>query len=206
VTSTRRRLLDGGLAAASVVVLLALLLALLDRGDMQHVAVQRLFHPVLSLAIGGALMLGACVRRRALGRLRLTGVVVGGLALALAVPLGFLRLVYPPDHEIGVRASSPHYEVMAYRTSNGLLGPHRIRLVLRTREGWASRESGVEMACFLENDRHEPAQDWFLDRVEFASPDTVRFVAATGAGWTVAFDRDTLQPSEAVDQCPNVAP
>jgi hypothetical protein len=199
-------MLDGGLAAASVVVLLALLLALLDRGDRQHVAVQRLFHPVLSLAAGGALMLGATVRRRALGELRLIGLLIGALAVALAVPLGFVRLLYPPDEAIGVRATSPHYQVVAYRSFAGVHGPHRIRLVLRTREGLSSRESGAELACFLQNERHEPAQPWFLDQVEFAGPSTLRFVAATGVSSMVDFDPDTLLAWQPVDQCPNVAP
>ncbi|MEV6846499.1 hypothetical protein [Actinoplanes sp. NPDC051411] len=206
MTSTRRRVLDGGLAAASVVVLLVFLLTLLDRGDMQHVALQRLYHPVLSLALGGALMLGACVRRGVPTGWRLAGVLAGGLALALAVPLGFLRLVFPPEHEVGVEASSPDYQVVAYRVSAGLTAPHRIRLVLRTREGLASRESDIEMACFQDNERGDPAADWFLGRVEFAAPHTVRFVAASGAGWTVDFDPVTLEPAGAVDQCPNVAP
>jgi hypothetical protein len=199
-------MLDGGLAAASIVVLLALLLALLDRGDRQHVAVQRFFHPVLSLAAGGALMLGATVRRRALGELRLIGLLVGALALALAVPLGFVRLIYPSDQAIGARATSPDYQVVAYRSFAGLRGLHRIRLVLRTRRGLTSRESGAELACFLQNERHEPAQPWFLDQVEFAAPTAVRFVAATGVSSIVDFDPHTLLAWQPVDQCPNVAP
>jgi hypothetical protein len=199
-------MLDGGLAAASMVVLLALLLAVLDRGDLQHVAVQRFFHPVLSLAAGGALMVGATARRRAPGQLRLTGLLVGALALALAVALGLVRLIYPPDEAIGVRATSPDFQVVAYRSFAGLRDLHRIRLVLRTRQGLASRESGAELACFLQNERHEPAQPWFLDQVEFAGRTAVRFVAATGVSSIVDFDPDTLLAWQPVDQCPNVAP
>lgn len=100
-----------------------------------------------------------------------------------------------------VVATSPGYEIVAHRVSAGWLTDHRLLLRLRSRDGLASRESGDNLACFLDNERDEPPQSWFLDRAEFVTGHAVRLHAANGFTWEVPFDPGTLAPGRLVDQC-----
>ncbi|HEY0696295.1 MAG TPA: hypothetical protein VGD43_00615 [Micromonospora sp.] len=207
MTRKSRRRLAVGLLIVAATTLIAPILADLHHGsagpaDAEYLHPRLIAHPAIGVALTAVLLAGAAhlmlthPAARALSRL-IAGLVTMAALCAGAVSAAFLDAFEP--EEKGTVAVSPDFTVMAYQVT-GMFGPDGLTLRLRSRQGPVSRESGGDLACFL-----EPGYDldpkWRFDQARFVGDAAVEVSAQDGSHWRIPFDTRTLSPLYSLDMC-----
>ncbi|MDG6109308.1 hypothetical protein Daura_26520 [Dactylosporangium aurantiacum] len=196
----RPRITLTALVAATILAAVAVVAAL-DATRGRHVALRPLNHPFVALVLLCAVMIVALWHFQPEGTRRLLAQAgVGVVALAVAGTGALVADTRGWDpHDPRVVATDGHLRVVAWRV-HGTGGRDLVLLRLRTGDGLFGRDSGADLACFLEG-ADAGAAAWTFAAASLRG-DTLIALTRDGREWQVRFDLVSLRPTgPAVDRC-----
>lgn len=201
--TVRRRLALGLVVAASVIVGVTILAAVDGGYGWGHIYLRPLAHPFLGTALAAG-MLGVAAQLSVSRRVPRVGsqvaaAVVAAMALCSGLLVTWMEQTFGVSGE-SVVASSPEFKLVSYHRPV-LFRSGDIVLRVQSREGLASRESGQDLACFIDASGLGP--EWLFDRASFTGAGEITVFTKDGTRWQARFDTTTLSPVQPLDRCTN---